>query len=52
MAVPEATVYEHDGSISCQNYIGFSGQVRSMQPESKTHRMQQPTHNQFRPRVF
>jgi hypothetical protein len=39
MAVPKAAVDKNDLSARPENEIGFTGQIRTMQPVAKTHAM-------------
>ena len=48
MAVPEAAMNEHDGSMLSENEIGFSRQVFSVKSEAKPESMRSSPHTHFR----
>ena len=47
MMVPEASVHEYRQSMPWEDDVGASGQVSSMQPETKAHSMQGYPKGQF-----
>jgi hypothetical protein len=47
MLMPEAAVHEDNESVLRQNDVWLSGQITSMQPKSKSHRMERPSSGQL-----
>ena len=47
MTMPEATVNEDDFAGAGQNYIGLSGQIRTVQSEPVSHAMKKRPHSYF-----
>jgi hypothetical protein len=48
VTVPEAAVHKNDSLVFAQDYIGFAGQLATVQPKAETCAMQQGTHQKFR----
>jgi hypothetical protein len=45
--MPEAAVNKDNESMLRQHDVWLSGQIASMQPKSKSHRMERPPNNQL-----
>ena len=52
MAMPEATVHEHDSIVFPKRQIRTAGNVLCMQPIAKTSPVQRLSQHEFRPRVL